>query len=68
MNYRLPTAHAHEAAQADSRFIRCEHDILLSDAQIREMNESIAKRSAEFRQRIRNLNTAANVTQKGEEE
>lgn len=35
MNYRLPTTHKQEAEQADSRFIRCENDIRLSDEQIR---------------------------------
>jgi hypothetical protein len=68
MNYRLPTAHEREAEQADSRFIRCEHDIRMSDTDIREMNERIAKRRAEFLQRARNLKGSKQTTQKAGEE
>jgi hypothetical protein len=58
MKYRLPNTHQQEAEQADSRFIRCENDIRLSDEQIRQMNERIAARRAEFIERARNLKQA----------
>lgn len=69
MNIRphAQTAHEREAAEADSRFIRCENDIRLSDEQIRTMNEHIAARRAEFLQRARNYKTWANVSRTEEE-
>jgi DNA repair ATPase RecN len=61
MKYRLPNIHRQEVEQASSNFEKAAdvlHDLVLTPEQIRQMNESIATRRAEFLERARNLKQA----------
>jgi hypothetical protein len=61
MKYRLPNTHQQEAEQASSNFEKAAdvlHDLVLTPEQIREMNDRIAVRRAEFLERARNLKQA----------
>lgn len=63
--YHLPTGHKREEEQADCRFIRCENDQQTPDYVYPP--ELFIKTRNQFIQRIRNLNEARQLTERGDD-